>query len=801
MLLHYLQLLSLFITGVYHSSYDQNHIPEFNNNPAPHVEITRDDLVATLKLDFNESSGWGGQLWNVGTDGTDPCGYLVEWWPDGSIIGSLTDQMKYTTIQGLDSTVIASTDHPFRMVTPNLMIQLQPIANNVPYHLRAYKINGLGQICSPANQLTFDGGDSTRVTNLRNSMTFFDDFNLPMGPADELKWNNATAPQTDPRFNLFFINPQYHTHTLNGTLNGAAGDKSQVAQRARKSILIEENVRRKIVFDMDGIFSPRSIWYLDLNPIKTDLTGHMSFFDFDGDTGLPADVLRLRAEGHNISVNLINSQGASYHIASAHLPDFGRAMAPNVRRAFDVSVGIDGITIKVDGIVVIDASFDMGTFKSGIYDLLWTTVGYNTSKDDNPYFLSHWDNFGFDGPDVEPFFIHNYVTRIAGTDLQKASSWNGSHPVFHIEVPDDIRPTSPEAINEVFLVFTYMKNDYSTFSIGPDDYFTFNGVQIPLPQGANNSSPEVPELIDYSGSAISNRLKIGEASYGQPSPLIEGINEFQFFAENTGIMNVHIEVLCPDHVPPPPYTPPSEIHPFVLHGDLPKLGLPAKITFIDGEDIYSNDQDLILGPEVSDTMEIDILVGNNHWASWGPQLLNMPAQSPEIWSTGSTAGIEKVNLYIRRKGNNSTPGSLVATLETNQDAPSPQLRYRFNIDTKAYENGVYEVFLQAFDSKGIKSHPAYHGFAFNWDASEISGAYWPVEITVNNAFNGPYVFSGTQGSQWEDSANWQDGSIPPHRYNGTIYINENCVVPTGHNLKPGQGGEIIIQEGKSMTIK
>ena len=56
--------------------------------------------------------------------------------------------------------------------------------------------------------MTFMGGDPIRVNSLRDAMTFFDDFNLPEGPADERNWNNAMTPQTDPRFNLFFINAQ-----------------------------------------------------------------------------------------------------------------------------------------------------------------------------------------------------------------------------------------------------------------------------------------------------------------------------------------------------------------------------------------------------------------------------------------------------------------------------------------------------------------------------------------------------------------------------------------------------------------
>lgn len=765
--------------------------------PAPEIEITRDDHVATIMMDFDPNAGHGGQLWTVGTDGTDPCGYRIQWWPDPSEIQNIDFTAGCSTQNSAGTTIVGTPQNPYQIVTPNPVAQIQPIANNVTYHVKVEKLNSFGQICSPATELTFAGGDGSRVLALKANMTFFDDFNLPVGPADELKWNNAMGPQADPRFNLFFVNHQCHVHTLNGTRNDGAGDRSQVAQRSRKPIMIEEGVRRQIVFDMDGLFSGRSVWYLDLNPVETDLMGHLSFFDFDGETGLPADVFRLRAVGNEISVNLINSAGASQKIASSHLPDYGRRMHPNVRRSFDVRLGIDGVEVFVDGTSVIDASFPIGLFKPGIYYPLWSTVGYNTSKDDNPYFLSHWDNFGFDGPDAENKTTLNYVTRIAGTDLQKASEYSGSHPSFTIQVPDNIHPAEPGISHEVWLVFSYQKNDFSTFDIEPGDYLTFNGTSFPLPEGANNSSPEVPGLVDYSGSPISNRIKIEDLEMGETSLVNTGDNTIQFFATNTGIMNVHLEVKMPQGASSAFYTQPAEIHAFVNHSDLPKLGLPAKITFIDDQELESTDNGLS-GPIVSDTMEVEILAGNTHWANWAPQWLNMPANSAEFWSTGSTVGISQVNLFMRPKGSDVVPGELIASIDTDLDAPAPQIRYTFKINTREYGNGEYELFLQATDSKGIKSHPGYHGFAFMWDASEISGAYYPISITIEN--ENTFTFSGLSGPLWTTQTSWQNNLMPPEPCDGTIIIDSDCVVPLNHPFEIPLNCSVIINSGKEFTV-
>lgn len=788
---------SFFFTQPLYSFFQANNL----SSDPPIVEVKRDDHVATIEMDYDESAGYGGLLWNVGTDGTDPVGYYLEWWPDPSDTADMVMELGCPSDKSAGTLVVGTAEAPHHMISINPMVQIQPLANDVTYHLKVTKVNSKGEFCSLPTELVFEGGDGSRVAALRSSLTFFDDFNLPMGPPDELKWNNAMTPQTDPRFNLFFINPQCHTHTLAGTLTGAAGDKSQVAQRARKPILIEEDLRRRIVFDMDGIFSPRSVWYLDLNPVKTDLTGHMSFFDNDGDTGLPADVFRIKAQRNEIFVHLINSEGELFNVASADLPDYGRRMSTNVRRAFDVRLGTDGVEIFVDGTSVLNATFPQGAFKPGVYDLLWSTIGYNTSKDDNPYFLSHWDNFGFDGPNIEPFRIHNYVTRINGTDLQKANRRGEQSPTFTVNVPDDIRPLEAGVTNEVWLVFTYMKNDFSQFNIVDGDYLLFNGNTFPLPEGANNSSPLVPYLVNYAGSTISNRIKIGEVEMGGNSPLNIGDNTIQFFAENTGIVNLHIEVQIPEDATPPPYTPPSQIHPFNLHGGLPKLGPPAKIVNIAGEQLTEDDEGNLEGPQLSGEVALQILAGNDHWAAWGPHLLMTPAASAEFWSAGSSKGISKVELFIKPRGNDTLSGFVIASLNTDADVPAPQVRYELSIDTRLVSDGEYELYTLATDINGIKSHPSYSGVGFKFDASEFSGAYFPVYVTISNGSLPAYTFNGSDGNLWTDDTSWDTGQMPPMWYNGPITIEASCEVPEEYILRLGGDATLVVAENVNLTIK
>ena len=79
-----------------------------------------------------------------------------------------------------------------------------------------------------------------------------------------------------------------------------------------------------------------------------------------------------------------------------------------------------------------------------------------------------------------------------------------------------------------------------------------------------------PDLLVW-GIPYTVRVPLGAIPHDGPSPLAVGDNAFQFFAENTGILDVHVEVAYPPGSAPA-YTPPSAIHDFPLHSELPRLG-------------------------------------------------------------------------------------------------------------------------------------------------------------------------------------------------------------------------------------
>lgn len=718
---------------------------EPNLPEAPVVRVMRDDRVATLEMDYNAQNPFG-QFWTMSGAPEDDAGFLVTWWPQ-----SATLLEKARSINGNDAGGGCLNPEHFNapveskslqglppgarwLVTGNRRVQIQPLDNDRVYVVRVERLNAVGAISSQAAQITFNGGDGARVAALRSSLTAFDDFNLPLGAADERLWNNAQMVSTDPRFNLFFINDQFHAHTLHGTNVENTGDKSQTSQRFRKMVRINASAERRIVFDMDSLLSPRSVWYLDFNPIPSDLTAHASFFDEEGAVGLPAGILRIRAQGQSLSVSIVDLQGASHQVASVDMESVGRQAVTNVRRSFDVRVDTDSIRIFLDGQLVINSEFAPYALPAADYELLWVGFGYNTTKDGVPYFLHHWDNFGFDGPVVDARTVHNYVTRIEGTDYRKASRGNGVAPTFTVNIPDALAPTLPNVTAEAFLVFTYQMGDYSHLTVLANDRVRVNGgPEFVVPQPRNNTQPVNTQAVSW-GMPHTNRVKIADLVQGGTSPFVVGNNTFQFHIENAGLLNVHVEVMYPPGSAPT-YTPPSAIHHFPLHAELPRLGPPARLQRIEDNDVGEAQ---FLGADpytripVSGLVPINIEVGNRSWAGWAPQWMHVPVASTEVWSTGGTAGIQTIEVFLRPVGSTAPPGQRILLVNTAIDAPAPQGRHRLEFDSRGFPNGDYDLFVQATTPSGLKSHPSYGNETYLFDAAALSGAYYPMPIRITN---------------------------------------------------------------------
>ena len=228
--------------------------------PAPVVQVLRDDRVATLEMDYAGENAWG-QWWTMDGGGRDDAG---SWSPGGPRAPVRRSSSPRDPIPATTAASAASrrASRPTRKRAYDGWSPATAACScshcSMPRPTTCACSASMRSARSRAwrREFTFDGGDAARVDALRSSLTHFDDFNLPLGPADEKLWNNATVTSTDARFNLFFINDQYHAHTLNGTRVGTTPATVRRHRNASaKPVRIESGTRRRIVFDMDSPFS------------------------------------------------------------------------------------------------------------------------------------------------------------------------------------------------------------------------------------------------------------------------------------------------------------------------------------------------------------------------------------------------------------------------------------------------------------------------------------------------------------------------------------------------------------------
>ena len=81
---------------------------------APVVVIKRDDHSAIIEMDFDPANAY--QLWDVGDDGLDPIGYLVQWWPDAAEVPGLVAECGCATDQTTGDTILAQNHRHHQLV-------------------------------------------------------------------------------------------------------------------------------------------------------------------------------------------------------------------------------------------------------------------------------------------------------------------------------------------------------------------------------------------------------------------------------------------------------------------------------------------------------------------------------------------------------------------------------------------------------------------------------------------------------------------------------------------------------------
>ncbi len=686
---------------------------------APNVVVIRDDRVATLEMDYEPGNPW--THFELGEDGLGPVGYQVKWTP---LSNGTSTRLKHRTRRKFK-----------KKITAHRRTQIQPLENDQRYYVRVDYINRLGERTGDFAYGIFDGGDSTRVDQLRSEMTgFFDDFNQPEGLPDERNWNTSFSQTNDPAMQAFFINPQFHSHTLVGTpRQGLFGDRGQTTHRIRNKLHLGDGETRRIVFDIDGVdFAARAIWYLDLVSEEVDINSHVNVGGGEGVFGHPATGLRFSLTGQQAAVYGLNAAGEQLLIEENLVLDFdGVQTFPNVRRSVEILLSQTHITMKMDGLTILDSDLSPYQIPADDYTVLWTAFGYNTMKVAMPYFLIHWDNFGFDGP-ASTEVVHNYRSQIAGTDL--VFSQNFAPQTISIDIPDDLTPTN-SVDAEAFLIFTQQMDRFDFVEWTPQDAAIVNGVEFPIAEPTSNATPplSLDQLVNIN-APYSTTIPLGRVGEDGTAPLLQGLNEVVFSAANCAFHNVHIEVRYPSGSEPE-FTSPDQLHSVPVHHHFPKVGLPARIAKIGNVDVdqwvwYSNYEENF-NAEVSGFVDFRVYVNAERGHS--DTTLSSNYKSASLAAAGENPGVRRVELWIRPNDGDESTATLVDAIDTAANVPAPQLIHEFSLDTTLYLNGIYEVFLLAEDGRGVLSIPAYGGVGEQTNhSSELNGYYYPLHITINN---------------------------------------------------------------------
>lgn len=571
-------------------------------------------------------------------------------------------------------------------ITRFRVIQLQPITNGQQYQATVQSMDKLGNVSNPSATVSFTG-NSARVDALRNQMTgFFDDFNTAAGAPDELKWNVAYSNCNDPKYNGFFINTQFHVHSM---LSATNCDRGQNVARPRQTFDFTGRTGT-ITFDFDGEFR-RDQWYMDLMPEMMDIGGQVNIESGDVASS-PGNVLRFHQNDQVVEVLYINSAGIETSLAKTDWNPYptldwvGLQLVPNVRRHWTFKISQSSTEILVNGKTVLKTALNLPFSKATVH---WNEFSYNTHKSNEPFVLGHWDNFGFDGPksNIE---THNYRTPGYGGDYSELS---GNTAQRTITIPDSLAGEKAER-----LMFT-LQMDQGWYSYSPGDQVVINGKSFPMPQPKGAVTDQQTLVSEINAYTEIINLPLGT--------LKTGTNTLSFTCQSCGILNVHGEV---DFTAgsAPAYTQPVQVYTLNPVPTLPDVGVGAYFYGFNGTQL---DMAGLVTEELAQTV----------YPMSGKVAARVIADAEiPMNATGKNPGIGRVELWLDKK-----------PIWVQDTGGAPHFDSVYTFDTTQFSNGAHELFFVAYTPSGTPSFPDY----FQGDTS--SGDYYPVKINISNANPGP----------------------------------------------------------------
>jgi hypothetical protein len=631
------------------------------------LSVANDDRNAVLE--------WNGGYDNGPTDNPEGvAGYLVRWWP-------------------ADSPSQIST-----RVTSHRRLQVQPLENGRSYVATVTAMGNDGSLSSPSASVNVVPS-STRVDGLRSRMNaFFDDFNLPQGLPDELKWDTAFAGCNTPQQNSFFINAQFHAHN-NISILGTDCGIGQTSSRARNLLDLRDNGTRTIAFDFDGDFR-RDVMYVQLAPRQplvayggTQWRQGKSFRRFEDVSSMSGELL-VGIGDQKLTVQEAGSDGTLREVFATDLQWNGRYLIPNVRRQWEIKLSPRSVEVFVDG-----KSFGRGAVNlaPSQYTVIWNLFSYNGAKANVPVALHHWDNFGFDGPanaSAQPV-THNYRLRNGGTDRVTSERWQKTTPTVTLNIPDSLAGAV-----ERRLIFALSGHNPSWHA---NDKITVNGRVFSMIKPFASTSPAPTELGAFMGDINPYTLEM----LVPEGVLRTGANTITFEMDRQAISNIHVEVDFARGTQPA-YTPPGVANAATGTG-MPQSMAIGPTVFVDrigGLETWlheSSDASNIAGTNLRLSGVVDVMLKAHNEAT--------------LAGTGSSIGIVEVGLLV--------DGQVVHRIDVAKSEAPPSTRQSFRWDTRTVADGYHEVQAYACNKDGTASIHDVGGHV-------LSGDYVPLFVRVTN---------------------------------------------------------------------
>eukprot|EP00276_Gloeochaete_wittrockiana_P000219 CAMPEP_0184671064 /NCGR_PEP_ID=MMETSP0308-20130426/85270_1 /TAXON_ID=38269 /ORGANISM="Gloeochaete witrockiana, Strain SAG 46.84" /LENGTH=903 /DNA_ID=CAMNT_0027118113 /DNA_START=252 /DNA_END=2964 /DNA_ORIENTATION=- len=614
--------------------------------------------------------------------------------------------------------------------------QLQPIENGVRYRAQIVAVDYFGWTSTPSPYVNFTG-NSARVDQLRRTMTgFFEDYNVPEGPVDELTWNTAWYSENDHIRSGLFVNHQFHLHNMLASKIDPSDPAPYTRvsfsyMRPRAIMSLANNETRTIVFDIDG-HSRTNWWMLDVldadHPV--DLVQHQDVRTFS--KSAPANHVRFQTDFDEVHINYF---GADYLQTDACLASNIRyyhrfGLAANVRIPWKIKVSRYRAEIYVRDILICSADIFL-PFERAI--LLWGNLSYRSEGSRNmERWISHWDNFGFDGPPT-PIMTYNYKI---GTDIGDevfALRQLPTRPLTQAFYGATVNVTVLDPIDNAIAARVHFCVEMSgikqamrsggrldkSYLWSAKDRLVINGT-------ASYSWPDYfpPKSLNASRVYFSSAYRARPLSIVvkvSVSDIRRGINTLQFsFADQfVTVTNVHIELdysTAPGAPKLPPYTQPAfrGVH----HPSLKNLSTGLNFAF------WNNDASIwysVNGPVDHQNITLPY---NGEWRTpyvvKGSGVLTVKASGEAaVQSSGLYPTLNEITLEIDHQ--------VYWRRSTSNSLPTPSGIYRIPIDTTQFTNGIHEVFVWGWSSNGVRTlvdHKDIHPFA--------KGGYWPLLIDIQN---------------------------------------------------------------------